>query len=201
MVLRIGLTGGIGSGKSTAAQIFEVLAIPVYYADIAAKRLMNEDEELRAGITKIFGKEAYINETLNRKYISSIVFSDGAKLKILNALVHPVTKKDGETWMHQQITPYAIHEAALIFEANVSDRLDYVIGVSSPIELRISRAMERDKVSREEVLKRMDQQLDEDVKMSKCDFVLINDEQQLLIPQVLALHEKLIGLSKQKNDG
>ncbi len=201
MVLRIGLTGGIGSGKSTAAQIFEVLGIPVYYADIAAKRLMNEDEELRTGITKIFGKEAYINETLNRKYISSIVFSDAAKLKILNALVHPVTKKDGETWMHQQTTPYAIHEAALIFEANVSDRLDYVIGVSSPIELRISRAMERDKVNREEVLKRMHQQLDEDVKMSKCDFVLINDEQQQLIPQVLALHEKLIGLSKQKNDG
>ncbi|HKC35026.1 MAG TPA: dephospho-CoA kinase [Chitinophagaceae bacterium] len=201
MVLKVGLTGGIGSGKSTAAQIFEVLGIPVYYADIAAKRLMNEDEELRTGITKIFGKEAYINETLNRKYISSIVFSDAAKLKILNALVHPVTKKDGETWMHQQTTPYAIHEAALIFEANVSDRLDYVIGVSSPIELRISRAMERDKVNREEVLKRMHQQLDEDVKMSKCDFVLINDEQQQLIPQVLALHEKLIGLSKQKNDG
>ena len=201
MVLRVGLTGGIGSGKSTAAQIFEVLGIPVYYADTAAKRLMNEDEELRAGIRKIFGKEAYINETLDRKYISSIVFSSPPKLELLNALVHPVTKKDAETWMQQQTTPYAIHEAALIFEANVAERLDYVIGVSSPIELRVSRAMERDKVSREEVLKRMDQQLDEDVKMSKSDFVLINDEQQLLIPQMLVLHEKLIGLSNQKNDG
>ena len=201
MVLRVGLTGGIGSGKSTVAQIFEVLGIPVYYADIAAKKIMNEDEELRSAITNIFGKQAYANNILDRKYISSIVFSDPAKLQLLNSLVHPATKKDGEAWMQQQTTPYAIHEAALIFEAKVSDRLEIVIGVSSPVELRIKRAMERDKVNREEVLKRMDQQLDEKLKMSKCDFVLMNDEQQLLIPQVLELHEKLIGLSNQKNDG
>ena len=201
MVLRVGLTGGIGSGKSTVAQIFEVLGIPVYYADIAAKRIMNEDEELRSAITNIFGEQAYANKILNRKYISSIVFSDPAKLQQLNSLVHPATKKDGEAWMQQQTSPYAIHEAALIFEAKVSDRLEIVIGVSSPVELRIKRAMERDKVNREEVLKRMDQQLDEEVKISNCDFVLINDEQQLLIPQVLVLHEKLIALSKEKNDG
>jgi len=201
MILRVGLTGGLGSGKSTVAQIFEVLGIPVYYADIAAKKIMNEDEDLRAAIINIFGKQAYANNILDRKYISSIVFSDPAKLEQLNALVHPATKKDGEAWMQQQTSPYAIHEAALIFEAKVSDRLDLVIGVSSPIELRIKRAVERDKVSREEILKRMDQQLDEELKMSKCDFILINDEQQLLIPQVLELHEKLIGLSKQKNNG
>ena len=201
MVLKIGLTGGIGSGKSTVAQIFEVLGIPVYYADISAKKLMNENAELRSAITTIFGEQAYVNKILDRKYISSIVFSDPAKLQQLNSLVHPATKKDGEAWMHQQSSPYAIHEAALIFEAKVSDRLDQVIGVSSPLELRIKRAMERDKVNRDEVLKRMDQQLDEELKMSNCDFVLINDEQQLLIPQVLELHEKLIGLSNQKKDG
>ena len=103
--------------------------------------------------------------------------------------------------MDQQTTPYAIHEAALIFEAKVADRLDYIIGVSSPQELRIKRTMERDTVSQEEVLQRMSKQLDEEIKMSKCDFVLVNDEKQLLIPQVLKLHEKLIQLSKEKNDG
>lgn len=201
MVLRVGLTGGIGSGKSTAAQIFEVLGIPVYYADVAAKRLMDEDKEVRSSVKKIFGEEAYKNESLDRKYISSIVFSDPAKLKLLNDIVHPATKKDGETWMKQQTTPYAIHEAALIFEANVADRLDHVIGVSSPEGLRIKRAMQRDNVTREEVLKRMNKQLDEETKMSKCDFILINDEEQLLIPQVVGLHQKLLALSKQKKDG
>ena len=201
MVLRVGLTGGIGSGKSTVAQIFEVLGIPVYYADVAAKRLMNENAELRSAVINIFGEQAYANKILDRKYISSVVFSDPAKLELLNSIVHPATKKDGEAWMQQQTSPYAIHEAALIFEAKVSERLDCVIGVSSPLELRIKRSMERDKVSHDEVLKRMEQQLDEDIKMSKSDYVLINDEQQLLIPQVLELHEKLITLSKQKNDG
>lgn len=200
-MVRVGLTGGIGSGKSTVAQIFEVLGIPVYYADVAAKRLRNEDAVLRSAITNIFGKQAYVNNILDRRYISSIVFSDPAKLASLNAVVHPATKKDGEAWMQKQTTPYAIHEAALIFEANVSERLDHVIGVSSPTELRINRAMERDKVDRDEVLKRMSQQLDEDLKMSRCDFVLFNDEQQLLVPQVLDLHENLVALSKQKIDG
>ena len=201
MVLRVGLTGGIGSGKSTVAQIFEVLGIPVYYADIEAKKLMNENAELRSAIIKNFGKEAYSKDTLNRKHIASIVFSDPVKLELLNSIVHPATKKDGDDWMRRQTTAFAIHEAALIFEAKVSDRLDHVIGVSSPQELRIKRAMERDSVTREEILKRMTKQLDEEIKMSQCDFVVINDEQQLLIPQVLALHQQLIALSKQKNDG
>ena len=199
MVLKVGLTGGIGSGKSTVAQIFEVLGIPVYYADDAAKRLMNEDEQLRSEVIKLFGHEAYIDNVLNRKYISSIVFSSQAKLDQLNAIVHPATKRDGENWMRSQTTHYAIHEAALIFEANVNDRLDYVIGVSSPKELRIQRVMQRDNVSREEIMKRMEQQMDEELKMSKCHFVLLNDEQHMLTLQVLELHQKLIDLSKQKN--
>jgi len=201
MLLKVGLTGGIGSGKSTVAQLFEVLGIPVYYADTEARKLMNENKDLRQAIIENFGKEAYTNGTLNRKYISSLVFSDPLKLELLNSIVHPATKKDGENWMRRQKTVYAIHEAALIFEAKVSDRLDYVIGVSSPQELRIKRAMERDHVTRDEIVKRMTKQLDEEIKMKKCDFVVINDEQQLLIPQVLELHEKLIALSKQKKDG
>ena len=199
MLLKIGLTGGIGSGKSTAAQIFELLGIPVYYADKEAKRLMNEDHALRSDIVKNFGERAYPDDVLDRKYISSVVFSDPVKLEQLNAIVHPATKRDSESWMQKQTTPYGIHEAALIFEANVNERLDYVIGVSAPQELRIKRAMQRDNVTHEEIIKRMNRQLDEKTKMEKCDFILINDEQQLLIPQVLDLHQKLIDLSKQKN--
>lgn len=195
-MLKIGLTGGIGSGKSTVAKIFEVLGIPVYYADKEAKRLMNEDEQLKKNIAKLFGSAAYKNDQLDRKYISSIVFSDQLKLQQLNKLVHPLTKKDGEEWMKRQHTSYAIHEAALIFEASVNDRLDYVIGVSSPLNLRIQRTMERDKVSEAEILKRMKHQLDEETKMSKCDFILFNDERQLLIPQVIALDKKLKAISK-----
>jgi len=194
-MLRIGLTGGIGSGKSTVVQIFEVLGIPVYYADAEARRLMNTDTGLKKSILENFGEESYKDGTLNRAYMSSIVFNNPSKLDLLNSLVHPATMKDGEAWMKKQTTPYAIHEAALIFEAAVMERLDYVIGVYAPLSLRLARAMERDKVSKEEVLKRMNRQLDEDLKMKRCDFVITNDEEQLVIPQVLILHEKLLAIN------
>jgi dephospho-CoA kinase len=197
-MLRIGLTGGIGSGKSTVAQIFEALGIPVYYADAEAKRLMNTDAELKKSIISDFGEAAYKDGVLNRSYIASIVFNDKTKLDRLNSLVHPAVMKDGELWMSRQTTPYAIHEAALIFEAGVAKRLDYVIGVFAPQPLRIKRTTERDKISHEEVAKRMSRQLAEEIKMKRCDFIITNDEQQPVIPQVMALHEKLLALSKQK---
>lgn len=195
MALRVGLTGGIGSGKSTVAQVFEVLGIPVYYADLQAKRLMNTDPELKEAIIKNFGRESYIKGELNRAHLSSLVFNNSDKLQLLNSLVHPATMKDGEAWMRNQTSPYAIHEAALIFEAEVNTRLDYVIGVSAPEELRIQRTMERDNISREEVLKRLQQQLEEDMKMKRCDFVIHNNEEELLIPQVVDLHKKLLTMA------
>jgi dephospho-CoA kinase len=194
-MLRIGLTGGIGSGKSTVAQIFEVLGIPVFYADTETRKMMNEDEELKQLIIKNFGNDSYKDGSLNRSYISSIVFNNSEKLELLNSLTHPAIKQNGEKWMQEQTTAYAIHEAALIFEAGVSERLDYVIGVTAPQALRIKRVMDRDNVTREEVLKRISRQIEEDIKMKLCDFVIINDEQQLLLPQVLKLHEELIKLN------
>lgn len=191
-MFRVGLTGGIGSGKSTVAQIFEVLGIPVFYADTETKKMMNEDAGLKQLIIKNFGTDSYRDESLNRSYIASIVFNDPEKLELLNSLTHPAIKQNGEKWMQQQTTPYAIHEAALIFEAGVSERLDYVIGVTAPQVLRIKRVMDRDKVTREEVLKRISRQIEEDIKMKLCDFVIDNDEQKLLIPQVLSLHQSLL---------
>ena len=195
-MIRIGLTGGIGSGKTTVAKIFETLGIPVYYADDAAKRIMNEDAALREAIQQNFGEESYTNKTLNRSYLASVVFGSAEKLALLNKLVHPLTIADSEAWMQLQTGPYAIKEAALIFESDVWKDLDKVIGVSSPIELRLQRTMERDGANREAVQARISKQMDEDEKMKRCDFVLYNDETQLLIPQVLALHEKLIAVAK-----
>ncbi|MEO6550182.1 MAG: dephospho-CoA kinase [Ferruginibacter sp.] len=194
MILRVGITGGMGSGKTTVSKIFEVLGIPVYYADIAAKRLMNEDEKLKSALKKTFGEDTFINGTLNRKYLSSIVFNDAEKLSILNSMVHPATLRDTEQWMLQQTSTYAIKEAALIFESGAQQQLDYVIGVHAPESLRIQRAMKRDHISQEEVTLRMEKQIDEDIKMRLCDYIIVNDEQQLVIPQVLKLHEIFISM-------
>lgn len=198
MVLKIGLTGGIGSGKSTVAKIFETIGIPVFYADEAARNAVNENELLKQKIKEIFGEASYTNGILNRKYIADIVFKDAFQLEKLNALIHPVTIAMAEEWMQQQATPYVIKEAAILFESGAAAGLDYIIGVFAPKHLRLQRVMHRDHVNRDAVLERMNRQIDEDMKMKLCDFVLTNDEQQLLIPQVVALHEKLLTLSKER---
>ncbi|MEO6844706.1 MAG: dephospho-CoA kinase [Ginsengibacter sp.] len=191
-MLRIGITGGIGSGKSTVADIFNVLGIPVYRSDDASKRLMVEDKELKKNIIESFGEESYINGILNRKYLATQVFNDSQKIALLNSFVHPATINDARQWMEKQHTSYIIKEAALIFESGSEKFLDYVIGVKSPVDLRVSRAMKRDSVTREQVEARMKLQMDEDEKMKSCDFIIINDEQQMLIPQVLLLHERFL---------
>lgn len=195
-MIKIGLTGGIGSGKTTVAKIFELLGIPVYYADDAAKRIMNEDEELKTAIQKQFGKDAYDNEGLDRTFLSAKVFTDPVQLEILNSLVHPATIRDAAKWMSQQKTSYTIKEAALIFESGSTEHLDYVIGVYAPTQLRIKRAMERNHLGYEEVTQRINKQVDENIKMKLCDFVIYNDEQHLLIPQVIELHKKLLSFSQ-----
>lgn len=199
MALRVGLTGGIGSGKTTVARIFEVLGIPVYYADDAARRIMNEDATLRRQIIAEFGEQTYKEGSLDRAFLASIVFSDKKKLAVLNALVHPATIRNSAAWMKMQTSSYAVREAALIFESGVQEQLDYVIGVSAPQDLRIVRAMQRDQLSRQQVLDRMDRQINETIKMRLCDFVIINDEKKPVIPQVLKLHQLLVEKAKVKS--
>ncbi len=188
-MLKIGLTGGIGSGKTTVANIFKVLGIPIFNADDVAKKIMEEDEVLITSIKKEFGELSYNNGRLNRNYLAGIVFKDAYKLDLLNSLTHPVTLAAAERWMQQQTSPYAIKEAALMFESAAASGVDYIIGVYAPIDIRIKRVMNRDGILRQDVLDRMNRQINEEIKMKLCDFVIQNDEQQLVIPQVLKLHE------------
>lgn len=200
-MLKVGLTGGIGSGKTTVAHIFEAFDIPIYYADIVAKQLMQTNKQLQQAIINTFGKESYsLKGELNRQYISSLVFNNPEQLERLNTLVHPVVIHHAEEWMRQQTSSYVIKEAALIFESGSQKDLDYIIGVFSPQALRIQRIMQRDNIDRNKVLDRMKNQIDEDVKMRLCDMIIQNDNQTPLINQVLAIHKKLLDKSSlQKN--
>jgi len=195
MVLKIGLTGGIGSGKSTVAKVFELLGMPVYYADTASKLLYQTNHELMTSIKKHFGEEMYEGGNLNRGKLAAAVFENDEKLQLLNSLVHPPTIKDAADWMAKQTAPYIIKEAALLFEAGSASGLDYIIGVQAPQYLRLKRAMDRDGATREDILNRMKRQIDETIKMRLCDFVIRNDEQELVIPQVISLHNQLLQLA------
>jgi dephospho-CoA kinase len=195
-MLKIGLTGGIGSGKTTVAHIFEVLGIPVYYADDEAKKIMNEDDAVKTQIIQSFGTESYVDGRLNKSHISNIIFKEPSKTALINAIVHPITVANAKIWMSQQTTAYAIKEAALIFEAKAEKELDFIIGVTAPLQLRIKRVMSRDKIYEAAVQARMQKQMNEEDKMNRCDFVIHNDEDALLIPQVLKIHQQLLEKSQ-----
>jgi dephospho-CoA kinase len=195
-MLKVGITGGIGSGKSTVCRVFSTLGIPVFNADDAAKYLMNNDTSLVAAIKALFGDDIYKNGHLDNTVLSTIVFKQPEKLQQLNALVHPATIQYAADWMQEQIAPYTIKEAAIFFESGSYKEMDVMIGVSAPPELRISRAMQSLNKTREEVLQRIAQQMDETEKMKRCDYIIINDEQTAIIPQVLELHKTFLQKSK-----
>ena len=191
-MLKVGITGGIGSGKTIVCRIFELFGIPVFYADDAARILIDTDPVLMQAIRQLFGNDIYTATGLDRKKVSAIVFNDPAKLEQLNALTHPATIKNADEWMTSRKAPYAIKEAAIFFESGSHTHMDVMIGVDAPEEIRIQRAIQRSNISREEVLKRIARQMDNDEKMRRCDHVIINDGVRALIPQVASLHETLI---------
>jgi dephospho-CoA kinase len=201
MSVIIGLTGGIGSGKSFVAKVFESLGVPVFNADAAAKDIMHSSSIIKSKLVEAFGADVYSNtidkdgkltETLNRAYLSKLVFSDAYQLEILNAIVHPITIQAALDWAAVQTAPYVIKEAALFFESGSTNGISKIIGVSAPKSLRIHRVMKRDQCTKEEVEKRMMHQIEETIKMKLCDFMIVNDDQHLVVPQVVALHEKLL---------
>ncbi|NCA75120.1 MAG: dephospho-CoA kinase [Alphaproteobacteria bacterium] len=195
MILRVGLTGNIGSGKSTVAGIFKVLGIPVFHADEEAKKCY-EDPELRRDLVHQFG-ERILNPggEIDRKALAAIVFNDPASLEYLNAVVHPLVGKAFTKWMTVQTqTPYIIHEAAIIFESGLGGSFDRIIHVSCPKEIAINRVMKRDATDGNSVLKRMLFQIPDEEKAHMADFVILNDGSSLVIPQVCSIHSALLGL-------
>jgi len=191
-MFRVGVTGGIGSGKSLVCRILEILDVPVYHADLEARRLMNTHPGLVTGIRELLGDEAYREGVLDRKYVGSRVFTDEDLLQSLNRIVHPVVREDFLAWAgDQKGVPYVVEEAAILFESGADRFMDYTVLVYAPAEVRISRVVERDHVNREEVIRRMSHQWDEEEKRSRAGEVIFNDGSVMLLPQVLRIHEKI----------
>jgi dephospho-CoA kinase len=193
---KIGLTGGIGSGKSTIAKVFEILQIPVYNSDERAKALMNENPQLMEEISKIFGAHIYQNGELNRAELGAIVFKNPELLQQLNAVVHPAVGEDFNAWCASKKTQYVIKEAAIIYETGINKMLDGVIAVIAPNELRIKRVLKRPGMTEELIKDRMSRQLPSETLVEKANWLINNDETVLVIPQVLKVHEEILNLIK-----
>lgn len=191
-MLKVGVTGGIGSGKSVVCRVFNTLGIPVFNADDAARHLMASDERLKQAIMAALGTDSYRNGVPDRERIAAIVYADATKLAMLNSLVHPATIQYAARWIKEQTDPYIIKEAAIFFESGSYKEMDVMIGVSAPAHTRINRVMQRSQHSEEKVRSIMAQQMDEAEKMSRCNYIIVNDDVQAMLPQVLRLHEVLL---------
>lgn len=197
MGLKIGITGGIGVGKSVVTKIFKLLGIPTYDADKEAKDIMIKNDAVRDALISAFGSEVYfVDGSLNREWLGKRVFSNSVELKKLNAIVHPAVIQDADDWANSQTSTYSVKEAALLFESGSYKKLDINILVVSPLELRIKRVMERDRVDREEVLRRISKQMPEEEKEKLADYLIYNDDEHSLIDQVIDLHQKFNSAKK-----
>ncbi|WP_353778558.1 dephospho-CoA kinase [Winogradskyella sp. 3972H.M.0a.05] len=191
----IGLTGGIGSGKTTVANMFSELGAPVYIADIEAKLLMNRSKVIRRKLIALFGDKAYTEEGLNRSFIASMIFKDKSLLDNMNAIVHPKVASHFKRWLKKQDAQYIIKEAAIIFEHNKEKEYDYVITVVADKEDRIKRVLSRKGMSRAKAVSIMENQLDDGEKIKRSDFVIVNDSLTETKEQVYKLHKKLSSLT------
>jgi dephospho-CoA kinase len=199
---KVGITGGIGSGKTTACKVFEVLGIPVFYADTVAKEIMCKDPVLVEGVKSAFGAASYLEDgKLNNKHIAGIVFNNEEALAQLNALVHPAVFRAFDVWEEtiSATTPYTLKEAAILFESGSYKMCDTTILVTAPYEIKIKRLIQRDNVTEEQVKARMDKQLSDEEKAKLADHFIVNDEEQSIIEQVLALHQEFLQAAKKSD--
>ena len=187
----IGLTGGIGSGKTTVAKLFEELGVPVYNSDLKAKKLMQNSKELRTAVIDLLGKESYVLQKLNKKYIADKIFDDKELLQKLNAIVHPAVRQDFIKWAKRKSAPYVIQEAAILFENNSYMTFDKIILVKAPKEVRVQRVLTRDAISEKEILTRMENQWDDSKKIPLADYVIENTDLEKTKIQVEKIHHEL----------
>jgi len=190
----IGLTGGIGSGKSTVADLFEIIGIPVYNSDLEAKKIMQSNPDVIQEIISLLGTESYLNKTLNRKYIAEIVFNNKKILQALNSIVHPRVFVDFNRWLSLQKSQfnYILKESALLLDVREQQNVDAIITVFCPLEIRISRLMLRDQSTKEVIVQRINNQRKEKELIDAADYLIINDERHSIIQQVLDIHNKLV---------
>ncbi len=193
--LSIGLTGGIGSGKSLVANFFKLLSIPVYISDLEAKKLMQTNSLVRENLIDAFGEVVYSDSgELNRSELAKIIFNDGNALKKVNEIVHPQVRLHYKEWLSQHVgVSYVIQESAILFDTGLYKNFDKIITVTADKEIRLNRVVERDSCSRESVLERMSKQISEQEKIEKSDFVIYNNT-ELVIPQIIAIHNQLLAL-------
>jgi dephospho-CoA kinase len=192
MTLAIGITGGIGSGKSTVCKIFKLLGVPVFEADLVAKTLINSNSEIRKGLIQLFGKNIYDSDNkVNRKILASLVFNDYLLMEKVNQLVHPAVRTEFLNWMKLQKSVYIIHEAAILFESGFYKMMDYTVLVSAPEEMRMERVLKRDNIQPEMVRSRIAKQWTDEEKRKLASIELVNDNKYLIIPQILEIDNKI----------
>lgn len=192
MAIKIGVTGGIGSGKSTVCKIFRLLDIPVFEADRVANKLINSNVEIRNELVLLFGNKIYEPDNkLNRKMLADLIFNDESLLEKVNNLVHPAVRNEFMLWHQKQNSKYVVHEAAILFESGFYKMMDFTILVSAPKELRIERVVKRNKIQPEMVESRINKQWNDEDKRKLASFELVNDNKHLLIPQILEIDKKL----------
>ncbi len=199
MARRLGVTGGIGSGKTTVCRIFKVLGVPVFVADFEARRLLNTDSAIRQEINSIAGEDLYTTGELDRKELARLIFNKPELLRRVNASVHPAILRIFDEWAGKSEAPYVIMEAAILFEAKADVLVDRVAAISAPVEERIARVMGRNDLSREEVLERINNQLEDDEREEQSYYVINNADNEMIIPEILKIHDDMLRLAERES--
>lgn len=192
MIFRLGITGGIGSGKTTVCKTFKVLGVPVFSADEEGRVIMDTNTRLKKDLNKLVEEDLYTSGELDRRRLASIIFNDSEMLNKVNNLVHPLVFESYRKWCMQQKSDYVIFESAILFEAEAEEHVDKILAVIAPLEERVKRVMERNKMSRQQVMERVQNQISDDEMIKRSDYQVNNADTEMIIPQVLEIHKEIL---------